>query len=115
MKKLIALLLVAVMCLSLVACGEGKSLKDEVVGTWVYVHTDKSGKQVEQVLEIYKGGTAEFNSSAGVHNEGRWKIEDGVLNYTVLLFTRGFAIDTSASPMTLTDVSEDKCVFIKVD
>lgn len=115
MKKVIALLLVAVMCLSLVACGEVKSLKDELVGTWVCVYTDESGKEIEQVLDIYKGGTAEFNSSAGVHNEGTWKIEDGVLNYSVLLFTRGFSIDTSASPMTLTDVSHEEIVFIKAD
>ena len=114
MKKLVALLLAAVLCLSLIACGEDKSLKDEVVGTWVYVHIDKSGREVEQVLSIYKGGTAEFNSSAGVHNEGRWKIEDGVLNYSVFLFTGGFSIDTNASPMTLTDVSDAGIVFKKV-
>ena len=115
MKKIIAFLLVAVMCLSFVACGKDKSLKEEVVGTWIYVHTNESGNETKQVLEIYEGGTAEFNSSAGVHNEGTWKIKDGVLNYEVLLFTRGFSIDTSASPMTLTDVSDEEIVFTKAE
>ncbi len=115
MKKIIALFLVAVLCFSFAACGENKSLKDEVVGTWVREFTGENGKKIQQVLEIYEGGTGELNSTGGYHYEGKWNIEDDVLNFSYTFVTRGFHIDTSASPMTLTEVSNEESVFVKVE
>ncbi|MBE7016362.1 MAG: hypothetical protein E7417_06065 [Ruminococcaceae bacterium] len=94
MRKIIALLLAVIMCLSLVGCSEEKQntnntsteqdIKDCVIGTWERSFTTSTGEDVKQVMEIYKGGSGKFFIYS--NNDGTfpatWEIQDNVLNFT---------------------------------
>lgn len=93
MKKYIALLLVAVMCLSFVACGENKSLKDEVVGTWIREYTFNN-KYYVTTIEIFPGGTGTFQTKETDDDwknplgeelpaNTTWEIKDDIINITI--------------------------------
>ena len=66
MKKIVALLLVAVMCMLFAACGAVSS--ETVIGEWIGNYTNQSkfsynykefnaGDEIELTMNIYKGGT----------------------------------------------------------
>lgn len=134
MKKIIALLLVAVLCFSLVACGGGDDtqisnnassepdvteLKDYAIGTWERSFTTSTGENIKQVMEIYKGGTGKFFIYS--NNDGTfpatWEIQDDVLNFTYsspVTATYGFTLDTEGGLLTLTRVDDSSAIFTKI-
>ena len=119
MKKLFALCLALAMLLPLCACG-GKTSKEEMIGTWERKVNGDSGDTIKQVIEVYEGGTGLYHyESENTHKHGSfdatWEMKDGVLNLTYTFVTRGFSIDTSTQPMTLTDVGDSSAVFYKVE
>lgn len=79
MKKIIALLMVAVLCLGLVACGGGNDEEDtgnemDIVGTWV---NDKN------LTQVFKDDhTCVIMNSSGITLAGDWSY-DGNGSYTV--------------------------------
>ena len=70
MKKIIALLLLAVMCLSFVACGN--EAKKEIVGTWVTKDQDKS-------FTFNEDGSGIFDNRSSY--EIRWKYDEELFRY----------------------------------
>lgn len=87
MKKLIPLLLAAVMLFSLCACGMGKPkmTPENVIGTWVYTQGDLSKLAGENTLslEIYRGGTAKQAYEGNTFSSFTWEIskdDAGVMN-----------------------------------
>lgn len=82
MKKSIALLLAAVMCLSLVACGgdtgaannKAQSVTDaDLVGEWYDV---KSADR----LVLNSDGSLDYYKNNGISQPGHWKLSDGVVD-----------------------------------
>ena len=100
MKKVIALLLVIILCISLFACSKEENeallLKDRVIGTWVskykVVSEDFSmgdvGDEFCYTIKIYKGGTGVifgYNiTTEKVYGKYtlQWELNDDVLNIT---------------------------------
>jgi len=126
MKKVLSMILAFVLCLSLCACGknggtdssaESQSLevKDYVIGTWERCFTNSKGQNVKQTIEIYKGGTGKFliYSDREYSYVANWEIKDDILNFTYTMITLGLILDTTADPMTLTQVDDDTAVFRK--
>lgn len=123
MKKIIALFLAVVMCLSLAACGgentdvaenstaaesDTEELKDLVVGTWEiqFDLSDPKGGG-DDSMELYKGGTGK--GFASYMNEGnyhsiKWEIVDDVIN-----------IDLDGTGMFLTGYTYEDGVLTSVD
>ena len=124
MKKLLALLLAAAMCFSLVACG-GK-VEDAVIGDWtgdfVYgsttIHANgnsdmclEAGHKATTTLSIYNGGAMQFvvrSNETGFEtkNSGTWEVSDGVLVITYSNWggdkVLSFVVDADSTPNTLT-------------
>ena len=72
MRRFIALLLLAVMCLSFVACGN--EAKKEIVGTWVTEDQDESFAFNEDGSGTYDDGR--------YHEDGiRWKYDEELSRY----------------------------------
>lgn len=119
MKKILALLLVAVMCLSLAACGS--NVKETVIGDWVgdFVYDSNTyhangdsdmclaaGHNATTTLSIYKGGAMQFvvrSNETGFEtkNSGTWEVSDGVLVITYGDTVKSFEVDTDSTPNTL--------------
>lgn len=119
MKRLFTLVLSLIVVLSLCACG-GKDLAEEVIGTWEREVKSDSGDTIKQIIEVYKGGTGSYHyEHENEHKHGSfdatWEIKDDILNLTYTFVTRGFSIDTSTQPMTLTEVSDSSAIFYKVE
>lgn len=77
MKKVVALILVLVMCLSLCACTK---VEDAVVGTWGYDIEDRDNARF---MTIYPGGSGELEfrySYYPAYHDLAWEVTDGVFN-----------------------------------
>lgn len=133
MKKALSLILALVMCLSLCACGNGSNttdtltetqtleLKDCVIGTWERNFTSSEGNAIRQVIEVYQGGTGKFSYYVvgnGTEKDGSfpatWEIKDGVMNFKYGFAPLGYLLDSSAQPMTLTQVDDANVIFVKI-
>lgn len=93
MKKIVALLLVAVMCMLFAACGAVSS--ETVIGEWIGNYTNQSkffynykefnaGDEIELTMNIYKGGTLQVVRKNTVNDaetitDGTWEIKDDIL------------------------------------
>ncbi|MBQ9827495.1 MAG: hypothetical protein IJM62_02315 [Lachnospiraceae bacterium] len=84
MKKLLAVLLAAIMLLGLTACSSGE--KDEVVGTWKAVSASSNGAQMNTVPditnEVRADGTFTY-TFVGSASEGTWTNDNGTYTFTV--------------------------------
>ena len=92
MKRSIAVLLIALMVLSAVACGAGNKSANNIVGTWVldsgvgeeadqYVSLMKAFG-MEMSLEFNEDGTGKMNTVIGEESsseEFKYEIKDGVI------------------------------------
>ena len=93
MKKIVALLLVAVMCMLFAACGAVSS--ETVIGEWIGNYTNQSkfsynykefnaGDEIELTMNIYKGGTLQVVGKntvidAEMITDGTQEIKDDIL------------------------------------
>ncbi|MBE6775687.1 MAG: hypothetical protein E7543_05790 [Ruminococcaceae bacterium] len=93
MKKIVALLLVVVMCMLFAACGADSS--ETVIGEWIGKYTNQSkfsynykefnsGDEIELTMNIYKGGTLQVVRKNTVNDaemitDGIWEIKDDIL------------------------------------
>ena len=93
MKKIVALLLVAVMCMLFAACGAVSS--ETVIGEWIGNYTNQSkffynnkefnaGDEIKLTMNIYKGGTLQVVRKNTVNDaetitDGTWEIKDDIL------------------------------------
>ena len=123
MKKIIALLLAIVMCLSMCACGTtGKNMKDSIVGTWKYyyelteasVYYENVGDKCVQTIELYKGGTGRiywYNETAdheGSNVPLTWEIKDDIVNITYdigVVCNKGYEYDYETDKLKTVDGS----------
>lgn len=94
MKKIVALLLVVVMCMLFAACGADSS--ETVIGEWIGKYTNQSkfsynykefnsGDEIELTMNIYKGGTLQVVRKNTVNDaemitDGIWEIKDDILH-----------------------------------
>lgn len=98
MKKILALLLAAVMCLSLVACGGGEDYSGKWVAEWT---VEKTNNSVSKTLELYEDGTFKetTTSSAKGYEEfqGSWKVKGNeiILEFTKLVEGEHICFDTN--------------------
>ena len=82
MKKIITLLLVAVMCLSFVACnsksndGDTESARKEILGTWT---TSSDGTLADYTVVFKEDGTGTINKK-----EIKWKYDNELSCYIVV-------------------------------
>ena len=131
MKKALSLILALALCLSLCACGssisldstEAFSLKDAVIGTWVYNYQLKesatlvgqAGDNYSKTIELYKGGTGRVywkNETSGKDSSNvslTWEIVDDVVNITYSIAdsesAEGFEYNIEADTLTKVDGS----------
>ncbi len=90
MKKIIALLLLAVICLSLVACGN--KAEKEIVGEWKCADFGGSG---ERLFIFNKDGTGNTTIFYGGTESGlRWKYDEDLSVYTIA-FDNGETLNTT--------------------
>jgi hypothetical protein len=99
MKKIIALALVIVMCLSFAACGN----KEDYSGKWVAEEwtVEKTGAIVNATLELYDDGTFKESSTSSIDGykelRGSWTVkgDEIKLEYTRLVGGKdlGFGAD----------------------
>ncbi|MBQ9827494.1 MAG: hypothetical protein IJM62_02305 [Lachnospiraceae bacterium] len=87
MKKLLSVLLAALMILSLAACGKsgGGADKDPVIGTWKAVSAEYGGTTMdvpEITNEVKEDGTFIY-SAQGTTYEGTWKNDNGTYTFEV--------------------------------
>ena len=126
MKKIFALLLAAVMCISLAACGEsGVNIEEAIIGDWlgdfeyqgdtIYANGDSDmciakGHNATTTLSIFKGGAMQFtlrSNETGFEatRSGTWELSDGVLvlsyNSGLSDVTLSWEIDTENTPYCL--------------
>ena len=98
MKKLLALLLVAVMCLFLAACGSKEDYSGKWVAEWTVTETNNI---VSKTLELYEDGTFKetTTSSANGYEEfqGTWKVKGNEikLEFTKLVEGEHICFDTN--------------------
>lgn len=98
MKKILALLLVAVMCLSFVACGKlDKNDTANYIGVW---------ETENMQLTLNKGGVGEYKmkTSSGSYTI-QWEVEDEVLITRIsgmgLEYTGSLELNEDASSLTI--------------
>ena len=135
MRKMIALLLAVIMCLSLVGCGGNKVDVSEAVigdrigvseyqGVKVSASSDnklcvEAGHNVTTTLSIFKGGTMQFTvhgNETGYEftTDGTWEVSDDVLviTYTFSMISgekaTGWEVDTDTTPYTLNVQGTDR-------
>lgn len=126
MKKLIALLSAAVMCLSLAACGDsGVNIEEAIIGDWsgdfeyqgatLHANGDSDmciakGHNATTTLSIFKGGAMQFTLRSNetgyeITTSGTWELSDGVLvlsyNFGLSDVTLSWEIDTENTPYCL--------------
>ena len=127
MKKLLALLLAAIMCVSLVACGNDTTSKEEketvrtestestaqdsigelCVGTWKWdFKASESNDWGVETMELFKGGTGKGTNS--MHSEGQyypltWEVKDDVLVVSFEADPLSCAFELDGDKLTSTD------------
>lgn len=124
MKKLFALFLVALMSLSLVACGSGttstedktvgntesttqESINDLCIGTWKWdFKNSESNDWGVETMELFKGGTGKGTNS--LHTNGAyypltWEVKDDVLVVSFEADPLSCAFEVDGEQMTSTD------------
>ena len=102
MKKIIALALVIVMCLSFVACGN----KEDYSGKWVAEEwtVEKTGAIVNATLELYEDGTFKESSTSSINGykelQGSWTVkgDEIKLEYTRLIAGEYIGFDADGRP-----------------
>ena len=133
MKKIIALALVIVMCLSFAACSGGETtnntpntqIMDEVlIGTWSCEREpgqDNVTQASVYTIELYKGGSC-YKYNLGKDNgnkynniSGTWSVDGDILTITLPKASLGFVIDTTKTPYTLTKQIDNSVVLQKED
>lgn len=125
MKKIFALLLAVVMCLSFAACsgGEKQNTMDELlIGTWSCEREagqDNVTQDSVYTIELYKGGSC-YKYSLGKEDgkkynnvSGTWSVDDDILTITLPKASLGYVIDTSNEPYTLTKQMDNSIVLHK--
>lgn len=103
LKKFIALVLVAVLCLSFAACGK----KEDYSGKWVAEewNVEKTGAIVNATLELYTDGTFKETSVSSVNGyeemHGSWKIKGDEIKmvYTRLVAGDDLGFDANGRPI----------------
>ena len=129
MKKLFALLLAAIMCVSLAACGNDTTSKEEngavnttvdttestnqdslgelCVGTWKWdFKASESNDWGVETMELFKGGTGKGTNS--MHSEGQyypltWEVKDDVLVVSFEADPLSCAFELDGDKLTTTD------------
>lgn len=139
MKKIIAMILVAVVCFSLSACGKVK-VEEAIIGDWTYDYTyntdlvtygDRNdpnrhigkGDPVTNTMSFFEGGTYKLvatNTNTGYEHtmfSGTWEMKDGVVVISASLGLESgsysLAVNTESEPYTFTFMGNDT-VYTKV-
>lgn len=116
MKKIIALALVIVMCLSFVACGN----KEDYSGKWVAEEwtVEKTGAIVNATLELYEDGTFKDTTNSSIDGykelQGSWTVkgDEIKLEYTRLVAGEDLGFDANGQPE---DGVKRGCTFEIID
>lgn len=121
MKKILCLLLALVMCISLVACGNGKS--DDLIGTWTCKRTkgqDNLSQESTKTIELYEGGNCYCYNKGSFDNKeynnfsGTWKLEKDLVTITLSTgAVLGYKVNTNTIPYTLTFQRDSELVLTK--
>lgn len=124
MKKILALLLAAIMCVSLVACGNDTTSKEEnetvntestaqdsigglCVGTWEWdFKASESNDWGVETMELFKGGTGKGTNSMcseGEYYPLTWEVKDDVLVVSFEADPLSCAFELDGDKLTSTD------------
>ena len=87
MKKILALLLIVVMCLAVVSCNSGNNPNKDILGEWVSV--DEEGEYVK----FFEDGTGEFKAD-GMMFDFEWEYDTENKNYRANIASRRFTFKT---------------------
>lgn len=87
MKKILALLLIVVMCLAVVSCNSGNNPNKDILGEWVSV--DEEGEYVK----FFEDGTGEFKDD-GMMFDFEWEYDAENKNYRANIASRRFTFKT---------------------
>ncbi len=118
MKKLFALLLVAVMCFSLAACGGDKSNEQDysfLYGTWesqnTYIVNGK--EEPKYAIKFEEDGGVKYSDNEAMEGKGStgYDVEDNTITFGGM----EFVIDTSADPITITQIGDEEIIFTKTE
>lgn len=124
MKKLLALLLAIIMCISLIACGNNTASIEEsetvntestaqdniselCIGTWKWdFKNSESNDWGVETMELFKGGTGKGTNS--MHSNGQyypltWEVKDGILVVSFEADPLSCAFEVDVEQMTSTD------------